>query len=86
LKFLLDNNLSPFLAHALNELAKADGHNVVALRDKFETSTPDIEWIDTLTKEKNWVIISQDHFNKIDGLEKEAIKRSGLTVFCLKKA
>ena len=74
------------LAKALNELATPDGHDVYSLREKFGPSTPDVEWINVLANERNWVIISQDRFAKKDGLEKEAIKKSGLMVFCLKKA
>ena len=85
MNFLLDNNLPPALAHALNALAEHDEHSVVALRDKFAASTSDIDWIEALAGERNWVVISQDHFTKREGLEKEAIIKSGLTVFCLKK-
>jgi len=73
------------LARALNELAKPHGHAVIALRDKYPPDTEDIQWITDLSKEKNWAVISQDHYNKIDGLEKRVIKQSGLIVFCLKK-
>lgn len=85
MKFIIDNNLSPLLAHALDKLAQPDGHKIIALRDRFEPSTSDIEWITAIASERNWVIISQDQFSKKDGLEKEVIKRSGLTIFCLKK-
>ncbi|WP_028670280.1 DUF5615 family PIN-like protein [Saccharospirillum impatiens] len=84
MKFLLDNNLPPSLARALNELSSSEGHTVVHLTEKFSRDTPDIEWIGTLKTEGDWVIISQDQFKKSD-LEKQAFRRSGLTVFCLAK-
>jgi hypothetical protein len=53
LKFLLDHNLPPVWAKGLNEFsanqfdAKAFTQ-VVALRDKFPHSTPDVEWLKSL--------------------------------------
>ena len=43
MKVLLDNNLSPKIAKALNELFYPE-HEVVALRDKFAGDTSDEEW------------------------------------------
>lgn len=85
MKFLLDNNLAPALARALDELSRPEGHQVLALRDKFIQTTEDAQWITVLSEEGGWAVVSQDHFNKKNGLEQEAIKRSGLTIFCLKK-
>lgn len=84
MKFLLDNNLPPPLARALNELSKREGHSVVHLSEKFSPSTPDIEWVKALKAEGNWVVVSQDQFKKSD-LEKHAFRKAGLTVFCLAK-
>jgi PIN like domain len=84
LNFLLDNNLPPPLARALNELSKREGHTVVHLSDKFPPSTPDIEWVKALKDEGDWVVVSQDQFKKSD-LEKQAFRQAGLTVFCLAK-
>ncbi|MCP4597729.1 DUF5615 family PIN-like protein [Neptuniibacter sp.] len=83
MKFFIDNNLSPHLARALNELC-AGQHSVTHLREKFDHSTDDVTWINTLAKEGNWVIVTQDRLSKGD-MEKEAIRRSGLTVFILAK-
>lgn len=84
MKFLLDNNLPPALARALNELSKVEGHSVVHLSEKFPRDTADIDWITALKAEGDWVIVSQDQFRKSD-LEKEAFRQAGLTVFCLAK-
>lgn len=84
MKFLIDNNLPPQLARALNELSKKDGHDVQPLKDKFPQDMPDTQWILTLKYEGNWAIVSQDNFRKND-LEKTAISSCGLPVFCLSK-
>ena len=51
MNFFLDNNLSPHLARALDALSSADGHHVVALRDKFREATLDTDWIKALALE-----------------------------------
>lgn len=84
MKLLLDNNLPPALAHALHELSQKGLDRpsiVVALRDRFAADAPDEEWINALAGEGGWVIVTHDRFNK--GLEREAIRRSGLKVFLL---
>jgi hypothetical protein len=84
LKFLIDNNLPPALARALNELSKVDGHEVVALKDRFAPNTRDIDWIMQLKSEGGWVVISQDKFAKGDA-ERRAFRECGLPIFCLAK-
>ncbi|AGI26492.1 hypothetical protein H681_23125 [Pseudomonas sp. ATCC 13867] len=84
MNFLIDNNLPPALARALNELCKADGHAVVPLRDKFPMSTPDVHWIAALAAEGGWAVISQDKFTKGD-VERRAFRESGIPIFCLAK-
>lgn len=82
MKFLLDHNLPPALARALNELSKADGHNVYPLRDRFAPETSDQCWIRVLKAEGDWIVISQDRFIKGD-TERQAFRTSGIPVFCL---
>jgi hypothetical protein len=84
LNFLLDNNLPPALARALNELSKNEGHAVMPLKDKFPQSTTDVSWISVLSEEGGWVVISQDKFTKGD-LERRAFRECGLPIFCLAK-
>ena len=81
---MLDNNLPPALAKALNALSEKEDHQVVHLTEKFSHDTPDIQWIQTLRDEGGWIIISQDQFRKSD-LEKQALRECGLIVFCLAK-
>lgn len=82
MKFLLDNNLSPHLAKALDSLSRPYAHEVFALREKFKPSTPDVEWINSLAAEGGWVILSIDQFKK-SAMEKKAIAECGLLVFLL---
>ncbi|MGE8099129.1 hypothetical protein [Pseudomonas fluorescens] len=82
MNFLLDNNLPPALARALNELSKSEGHTVTPLRDKFPQSATDIAWISALSEEGGWAVISQDKFTKGD-IEKRAFRECGLPIFCL---
>lgn len=81
---LLDNNLPPALARALNELTGSEwdgAHKVLHLRDKFPATTTDIEWISQLDLEGDWTVMTHDKLKK--GLEREALRRAGLKVFML---
>lgn len=84
MNFLIDNNLPPAIARALNELSKSDGHSVIALKDKFAANSPDLQWISELSREGGWAVVSQDKFTKGDA-EKQAFRECGLPVFCLAK-
>ncbi|WP_341960019.1 hypothetical protein [Pseudomonas sp. RC10] len=84
MNFLIDNNLPPSLARALHELCKADGHSVIALRDKFDQRSSDVSWISTLSSEGKWSVVSQDKFTKGDA-ERRAFRECGLPIFCLAK-
>lgn len=83
MKFFIDN-LPPALAHALRELSKPEDHAVIHLKDRFAADTPDIDWINTLSEERSWVVVTHDSLNK--GLEREALRRAGLLVFFLDKS
>jgi PIN like domain len=82
LKFLIDNNLSPYLAMALAALCEPESVLVRHLRDKFNSETPDIEWIGVLATEGDWAIVSQDRLTR-KSPERDALRRSGLTAFIL---
>jgi hypothetical protein len=62
-----------------------DVEDVVPLRDKFDTSVTDEEWLSVLAGEGDWAIVSKDGFKKSDA-EKRLIQRAGLTVFVLAPA
>jgi len=81
---LLDNNLPPALARALNELTASEwdgAHKAFHLRDKFPATTTDVEWISRLDLEGDWTVVTHDKLKK--GLEREALRRAGLKVFML---
>ena len=44
-------------------MAEPDGHEVMAKRDKFDTSVPlpDTEWLGVLGHEGGWAFLSDDH-------------------------
>lgn len=84
MKFFIDNNLPPALAHALRELSKTENHEVIHLKDRFAPNTPDTDWIGCLSQESEWVVVTHDNFNK--GLEREALRSAGLRVFFLDKS
>lgn len=88
MKCLVDNNLPPALARALDTLSinKLPGlQQVIALRDKFPQNTSDITWIQTLGQEGSWFVLSADQFRKHGNLERKVLRQSGLIVFCLSK-
>ena len=83
MKFLVDNNLPPALAKALDALSEPSGHFAVHLKEKFAADTADSDWIDALAQDGGGSVITQDKLNK--GLEREALRRAGLIVFFLDK-
>ena len=63
MKFFVDNNLPPALAKALHALSEPEGHEACHLKEKFAQDTPDSDWIDTLSKEGGWSVITHDKLN-----------------------
>ena len=91
MKFLLDHNLPPSWARGLREISDnkfADGHctEVVALKERFKSNTPDTEWLGVLGGEGSWAVLTADHFRSKGNAEREVIRRSGLSVFVLTKS
>jgi hypothetical protein len=84
LRFLIDVNIAPQVALALNELGKHPKYpfEVVPHRQKFAANTPDEVWMDALAKEGGWVVITGDLSKKSPQM-REAWLRCGLTVFFL---
>ena len=81
MKYLFDNNLPASYASALNALDK--NNEIKHLKEIFEQDTPDIEWMNKLAKEKNWVIITIDNGIRKNAYERKAWKESKLMVFFL---
>ena len=84
MRVLLDHNLSPRLARALNELF-AGKHEIVALRDKFPETIADVEWIQQLSREGAWVVVSGDRRITRNKAERDAFRNSRLIGFFLAK-
>lgn len=82
---MFDHNISPFVARALAELFRGT-HEVFALRDKFDIRTPDIDWIEQLSREDRWVVISGDRRITRNRAEFEAFRQSRLVGFFLAPA
>lgn len=58
---MVDNDLPPRLAKALDLIFEADGDSIIALREKFGRSkVKDEEWIRSLGSEGGWAILSAD--------------------------
>ena len=86
MRFFFDNNLSPHIAAALHCLNAPIGHEVSHLRQKFEPSISDIDWIEALSREGGWVVLTRDYDIARRGAIKTAWKRAGLIGFVLRPA
>ncbi|MCL2609785.1 MAG: hypothetical protein FWD94_07790 [Treponema sp.] len=85
MKCFFDNPLPPLLAKALNTLESAHGIPVVHLKEKFEPSTPDVEWIKKLAEEGGWFVITKDTKIRRNPYEKQVWKESGLSIVFLER-
>ena len=81
MKLLVDNNLSPSLAHSIQPLFPE--HEIVALRDKFAADTADVEWIKTLDREGGWAALTAERRLKTRPHERLALNRSSIVFFFL---
>lgn len=81
---LLDHNMSFRIAHALQELF-GDAHTVQALSEKFPKNTSDVDWINALSSEGRWTIISGDRRITRNRAEYNAFRSSRLIGFFLSK-
>ncbi len=84
MRFFVDNNLSYRIAHAIGTLQESEGHEVVALRDKFDENAEDEAWLPLLRADGDWVVITSD-LGKRSG-NRQVWLNSGLTVFFLTPA
>ena len=79
---MVDENISPYLARALRELFVVD-HQIEHIRDRFGTGTTDSNWIEALSREGGWVILSGDRRITRNRAELYAFKSSSLIGFFL---
>ncbi|UCI33221.1 hypothetical protein [Mesorhizobium sp. B4-1-4] len=84
MKVLVDENLSPALAHSLNALFVGE-HEIVHIREKFGPGVKDIEWISHLSTQGRWVVISGDRRITRNKVEYAAFRSSRLVGFFLSK-
>ncbi len=80
MKVIIDENLSPALARALNALFDGEDE-VVHIRDKFGPSVKDVDWIDRLSAEDRWIVISGDTSIIKKKAEQTAFRNSRLIGF-----
>lgn len=81
MRFFFDNCLSPQLPQILRDLGERDRHELVHLQEKFLPNTPDPEWIGTLGKERDWIIVSSDERISTSLANKAAWHEARLTAF-----
>lgn len=82
MKVLIDENLPPALANALQAIFKGQ-HEVIHLRARFGAGVADVEWITKLNQEGNWVVISGDRRITRNKAEYQAFRNSRLIGFFL---
>ena len=82
MRFMVDENLSPYLARALQGLFSAD-HEVEHIRNYFGPGTTDISWIEILSQQGEWIIISGDRRISKNKAELAAFRSSNLIGFFL---
>ncbi len=82
MKVLIDNNISPRVAHAIHAVTSPDDQ-VVALREKFPANTADETWIQALGAEGGWTVISGDIRITRQPSERMAWRQSRLKGFFL---
>ncbi len=82
MKLLLDHNLAPRIARALNALFDGD-HQIVALRDKYSPNMADVTWIDALDQDRGWAVLTRDIHLRTRPHERAALDRARIVFFFL---
>jgi hypothetical protein len=85
LNFLLDENLPPRFARALDALAHVDVGSVRTVRDHVARGISDAEWIAAVAKAGSHAVISGDRRMTTRKHELEALRKAKLTAFILAK-
>lgn len=84
MKAQIDENLPVALARAIDPIARSDDHEVVHVTDFAVRGTRDVDLFELAIKHGVKVHITQDHHHRRQ-IEREAIAKTGLTVFVLAK-
>ena len=82
MKVIVDENLSPALARALQALF-AEQHEITHIRTRFGPGVTDLQWISTLSREGRWVVLSGDRRIRRNKAEFSAFRASRLIGFFL---
>lgn len=81
MRFFIDNCIPFVLVKALRILAEFQGYEIKHLREKYPEGAKDREWIPSLAREGDWVIVSGDPRITRGKHEKAAWLESGMTAF-----
>lgn len=81
MRFFLDNCTSPYHAKGLRGFAEVQKYEIVHLRERFDSNTPDITWLTTLGAEHDWIVVSGDLRITRNPAERAAWYESKLTGF-----
>lgn len=84
MKVLVDENLPPALARALNALF-AGKHEIIHIRDRYGPGVRDTHWIADLSADGRWIVISGDRRITRNKAEYSAFRNSNLVGFFLAK-
>jgi hypothetical protein len=83
-KVLLDNNLPPSFATALNALSEREGYGSVHhLRDFFDPRITDVDWITELGNDRGWTAVTGDTRIRNRPHELAAFRAAGLVLVAL---
>lgn len=81
MKLLVDHNLSPAIARALQPLYP--DHTFQALKDKFPPDTSDVDWMTELDREGGRAVLTKDLRIQFRPHERLALDRSKIVFFFL---
>jgi len=84
-KVVIDENLPPALARALNALFAGE-HEIIHIRDRFGPNVADERWIGALSQEGRWIVISGDRRITKVRSEQQAFSNSRLVGFFMASA
>jgi hypothetical protein len=89
MRFFFDNCISHKLAQAINALVQPE-HSATHLRNRWPVAdtkpVTDVEWITTLGREGEWIVISGDLRIRTRPGEREALRSAKLTTFFMAKS
>jgi len=86
MRFFFDRNMPPQLARMVDVLEREHAVRSYYDDDRFDDTTPDVEWIKVLADDDPaWIIVSGDGRILKNKTELSALKEARLTFFCLSR-